>query len=252
MLTIEHLNKIFPDGTHAVNDVNLTVREGEWVALVGLSGSGKTTFLRCINRLIEPSSGRVLLDGQDVTAAKGEELRRLRTQIAMVFQQFNLVRRYSVLTNVLTGRLGYTPQAWSLFNRFRGSDVELAARSLQRVGLLEKAYNRADALSGGQQQRVGIARALMQQPKIIMADEPVASLDPVLSHSILRYLQEVNRADGITVICSLHIPSLFRRYATRVVALKAGRLVFDGAPGDLGRERFREIYGDEAEEVEID
>ena len=250
-LEIEHLTKIFPSGTRALEDISLEVRDGEFVSIVGLSGAGKSTLLRCINRLVEPTSGRILLDGVDVTAASGAELRRVRRRIGMIFQQFNLVKRSSVLTNVLSGRLGWVSPMQGLIGRFPPDDYRRAFANLERVGIPEKAYQRADTLSGGQQQRVGIARALMQEPRIILADEPVASLDPATSHSVMKYLEQVNREDGIMVLCNIHFLSLARRYATRVVALKEGRLVFDGLPKEIGRERFRQIYGEEALEVEV-
>ena len=251
MLQVQNLTKTYEDGTRALTDASFTVAEGEFIVLLGLSGSGKSTLLRCLNRLIEPTSGKIMFNGVDVTAASGQELRQVRRSIAMIFQQFNLVERSSVLTNVLTGRLGYVNSMSSAMGYFAKDETELAMHSLERVGLKEKAYNRARALSGGQQQRVGIARALMQEPKLILADAPVASLDPVLAHSILGYLETLNKEDKITVICSLHIPSWARRYASRILALKAGRLVFDGPSAQLDRQRFREIYGEEAEEVEI-
>jgi phosphonate transport system ATP-binding protein len=250
-LTIEHLTKVFPNGTRALDDLSLEVRDGEFVSIVGLSGAGKSTLLRCINRLVEPTSGRIVLDGVDITAASGAELRQVRRRIGMIFQQFNLVRRSSVLTNVLSGRLGAVSPLHSLAGRFPADDYRRAFASLERVGIPEKAYQRADTLSGGQQQRVGIARALMQEPRIILADEPVASLDPATSHSVMKYLEQVNREDGLIVLCNLHFLSLARRYATRVIALKEGRLVFDGLPGEIGPERFKQIYGEEALEVEV-
>ena len=250
MLKIENLTKVYsPGGVRALEDVSFDVHRGQFLAVIGLSGSGKSTLLRCINRLIEPTSGRVILDGQDVTAANAEELRHIRRRIGMVFQHFNLVHRSSVLTNVLAGRLGYVNPAWSLVNRFPKSDVEKARREMERVGISDKLYHRADALSGGQQQRVGIARALMQDPDVILADEPVASLDPVLAHSIMQYLEQINKEDGVTVLCSLHFLDLVHRYAHRVVALNAGRLVFDGLPQEIDDRRFKEIYGQEAERV---
>jgi phosphonate transport system ATP-binding protein len=250
-LEIEHLTKVFPNGTRALDDISLEVRDGEFVSIVGLSGAGKSTLLRCINRLVEPTSGRIVLDGLDITAASGAELRRVRRRIGMIFQQFNLVRRSSVLTNVLSGRLGWVSPVQGLVGRFPPEDYQRAFANLQRVGIPEKAYQRADTLSGGQQQRVGIARALMQEPRIILADEPVASLDPATSHSVMKYLEQVNREDGIIVLCNLHFLSLARRYATRVLALKEGRLVFDGLPREIGPERFEQIYGEEALEVEV-
>src|SRR6478672_11591474 len=246
MLKIEHLSKVYPDGTKALHDISLTVPDGQFVVIIGLSGSGKSTLMCCINRLIEPTSGKVWLDDIDITAAHPTQLRHIRRNIGMIFQQFNLVNRSSVLTNVLSGRLGYAPTLPSLFRRFSRDDLQLAYRNLARVGIVEKAYNRADALSGGQRQRVGIARALMQEPKLMLADEPVASLDPATSHSVMKYLEQINREEGITVLCNLHFLSLARRYASRVVALKAGQIVFDGAPTAITPDWFRQIYGDDA------
>ena len=250
MLTIQHLTKVYsPANVKALDDVTFDVPRGQFLAVIGLSGSGKSTLLRCINRLIDPTSGTILLDGQDITAANAEEMRRIRRRIGMVFQHFNLVHRSSVLTNVLAGRLGYVNPAWSLVNRFPKADIEKARKQLVRVGIGDKADQRADALSGGQQQRVGIARALMQDPDVILADEPVASLDPVLAHSIMQHLEKINKEDGVTVLCSLHFLDLVHRYAHRVIALNGGKLVFDGAPQDIDDKRFKEIYGQEAERV---
>jgi phosphonate transport system ATP-binding protein len=250
-LRVEGLTKIYPDGTVALRDVTFSVEPGEFVVIIGLSGSGKSTLMRCINRLIEPTAGKVYIDGVDVTALSPVELRRLRRRIGMIFQQFNLVRRMPVLTNVLAGRLGYLSPSWALLNYFPREEVARAWHNLERVGIAEKAYARADQLSGGQQQRVGIARALMQEPTLILADEPVASLDPATSHSVLKYVEELNRKDGITVLCALHFLSLARRYGTRILALKAGRIIYDGLPADIDARRFREIYGEEAVEVDI-
>jgi phosphonate transport system ATP-binding protein len=249
VLEIQHLHKVYPNGTRALTDVSFTVNDGEFLVVIGLSGSGKSTLLRCINRLIEPSEGKIIWDGADVTAAQPGEMRRIRRRIGMVFQQFNLVKRSSVFTNVLAGRLGYANLWLSVLGVWPAADRARALRALERVGIADKAHARADALSGGQQQRVGIARALMQEPRLILADEPVASLDPVLSHSILQYLEQLNREEKITVICSLHFLDLVHRYATRVVALKDGRVVFTGLPQEIDRARFKEIYGEEAVEV---
>ena len=250
-LTIEHLVKTFPDGTPALRGISFAVKPGEFLVIIGLSGSGKSTLMRCINRLIDPTSGRILIDGVDITALSHEEMRRLRRSIGMIFQQFNLVKRSPVLTNVLSGRLGYLPAAYALMNYFPKEQVDRAMANLARVGIPEKARTRADQLSGGQQQRVGIARALMQEPTLILADEPVASLDPATSHSILKHVEELNKKDGITVLCSLHFLSLARRYGTRIIALKAGEVVYDGLPVDIDERRFKEIYGEDAVEVEI-
>jgi phosphonate transport system ATP-binding protein len=249
MLTVEHLTMVYPDGTVALKDVSFEVKDGEFLGIIGLSGSGKSTLLRCINRLLEPSDGRIIWNGKDITHLPQGELRTVRREIGMVFQQFNLVKRSSVMTNVLSGRLGYTPPSWALANRFSRKDRELAVQALARVGIPDKANNRADELSGGQQQRVGIARALMQEPKMILADEPVASLDPVLAHSILGYLEKLNSEDGISVLCSLHYLDLVQRYCERVIGLRDGRMVFEGSKKDIAEisdERFREIYGQDA------
>jgi len=248
LLRIEHLTKVYPSGTEALKDVSFTVDDREFLVIIGLSGSGKSTLLRCINRLIEPTEGQIYLDDVEITAASPAELRRLRRHIGMVFQQFNLVKRSSVMTNVLSGRLGYANPVMSLMGIWPKSDRERAIQALDRVGIADKAHARADTLSGGQQQRVGIARSLMQEPRLMLADEPVASLDPVLSHSILKYLEQLNQ-EGITVLCSLHFLDLVHRYATRVIALKDGVKVFEGLPKEINRAKFKEIYGEEAQEV---
>ena len=248
MLRIQNVTKTYPNGTQALKNVSFEVKDGEFLVVIGLSGSGKSTLLRCINRLIDPTEGGIFWDDVDITAAPPAELRSIRRKIGMVFQQFNLVKRSSVITNVLSGRLGYVNPWLSLVGVWPEDEKQKALKSLERVGIADKAYNRADALSGGQQQRVGIARALMQDPKLILADEPVASLDPVLSHSILQYLEQLNK-EGITVICSLHFLDLVHRYATRVVALKDGVKVFEGSAQEIDRAKFKEIYGEEAQEV---
>jgi phosphonate transport system ATP-binding protein len=249
MLSIQNVTKIYEGTVKALDDVSFEVPKGQFLAVIGLSGSGKSTLLRCINRLIDPTSGQIFFDGLNVTAANETELRRIRRRIGMVFQHFNLVHRSTVLTNVLAGRLGYVNPAWSLINRFPETDIANARKQLERVGLADKASNRADELSGGQQQRVGIARALMQNPDMILADEPVASLDPVLAHGIMQHLELINKEDGVTVLCSLHFLDLVHRYADRAIALNQGRLVFDGPPSEIDDERFKEIYGKEAERV---
>ena len=197
MLKVENLTKVYPNGTQALKNVSFEVKDGEFLAVIGLSGSGKSTLLRCINRLIEPTSGKIYWNDQDITAASAGEMRKIRRQIGMVFQQFNLVKRSSVMTNVLSGRLGYVNTFSSALHLFSAADNNKALASLDQVGLADKSHVRADSLSGGQQQRVGIARALMQDPKLILADEPVASLDPVLAHSILKYLEQLNKERGL-------------------------------------------------------
>jgi phosphonate transport system ATP-binding protein len=249
MLRVEHLTKVYDDGTVALSDVSFDVPDGQFLAVIGLSGSGKSTLLRCINRLVDPTDGRILWNGEDITAASQEDMRRIRRRIGMVFQHFNLVYRSKVITNVLAGRLGYTSPAMSIVNRFSKADRDRAMAQLTKVGLETKAKNRSEELSGGQQQRVGIARAMMQDPEMILADEPVASLDPVLAHSIMQYLETINRKDGVTVLCSLHYLDLVHRYGQRVIALNEGKLVFEGLPSQIDDALFKDIYGQEAERV---
>ncbi len=254
MLLVENLTKVYEDGTVALSDVSFSVREGEFLVIIGLSGSGKSTLLRCINRLIEPTAGRIVWDGVDITGLAESELRQIRRSIGMIFQHFNLVDRSSVMTNVLSGRTGYVNPSWSLINYFPQREKQRALEALDRVGIREKASNRADALSGGQKQRVGIARALMQEPKMILADEPVASLDPVLAHSILGHLEKLNQEDEITIICSLHFLDLVQRYATRVIGLRDGRIVYEGSKEDIRKltdEEFKQIYGEEAQRLSV-
>ena len=244
---IANLGMVYPGGVRALENVHLEVVEGEFLAVLGLSGSGKSTLLRCINRLIDPTEGRVWIFGQEITAMSGGQLRRLRRQMAMIFQQFNLVRRHTVLTNVLAGSLGRASLLPSLMLSFPQAECDRALQNLDRVGLGDRGGSRADALSGGQQQRVAVARALMQEPRLILADEPVASLDPALRHSVMRHIEALNRDEGLTVICSLHDIDLVERYATRLVALRDGRLVWEGSPSDFDRGTFKEIYGEDAE-----
>ena len=249
MLEIKNLTKIYEGGTQALDNVSFSVKPGEFLAVIGLSGSGKSTLLRCINRLIEPTEGQIIWNGEDITAASQDEMLRIRRKIGMIFQHFNLVSRSRVITNVLAGRLGYVNPAMSLVNRFPKSDMERAFKQLDRVSISDQAYKRADELSGGQQQRVGIARAMMQEPEIILADEPVASLDPVLAHSIMQHLETINKEDGVMVLCSLHFLDLVHRYADRAVALNDGKLMFDGSPKEIDDAKFKDIYGKEAERV---
>ncbi len=251
LLEIQNLHKIYNNGTHALKGISFEVKEGEFLVVIGLSGSGKSTLLRCINRLIEPTSGTVRFLGKDITHIKGEELRKIKAQIGMVFQQFNLIKRRSVLSNVLNGKLGSLSTFDTILEKYSDEVYKEAYKCLETVGISEKAKVRADSLSGGQQQRVAIARSLMQSPKLLLADEPVASLDPATSNSVMQYFEKVNKEFGTTVICNLHFLSLVRRYATRVIALKAGEIIYQGAPSDINETWFRTIYGEEAEEVEI-
>ncbi len=252
MLEIRNLTKVYDDGTVALRDVSFDIPEGEFLVVIGLSGSGKSTLLRCINRLIDPTEGEILWDGVDLAQLEGEDLRVARRKIGIIFQHFNLVKRSSVLTNVLAGRLGYTASWQSLLGRFSEDDRQMANTALQRLGILDQANKRADELSGGQQQRVGVARALMQEPRMILADEPVASLDPVLAHSIMDHIERLNQDDGMTIICSLHYLDLVQRYATSVIGLREGEIVYRGTQADIRQmtdSQFKEIYGAEAERV---
>jgi phosphonate transport system ATP-binding protein len=249
MLEVKNLTKIYEGGVKALDNVSFKVEQGEFLACIGLSGSGKSTLLRCINRLIDPTEGEIIWNDIDITKASQDEIRVIRRKIGMVFQHFNLVSRSKVIINVLAGRLGYVNPVMSVINRFPKSDMEMALKQLDRVGIANQANKRADELSGGQQQRVGIARAMMQEPDMILADEPVASLDPVLAHSIMQYLEQINKEDGVMVICSLHFLDLVHRYADRAIALNEGKLMFDGTPEEIDDDKFKEIYGKEAERV---
>ena len=246
-IRVEGLGMVYPGGVRALEDVSLEVHAGEFLAVLGLSGSGKSTLLRCINRLIDPTEGRVWILGEEITGAKGTRLRNMRRQVAMIFQQFNLVNRQTVLTNVLSGALGRSPLLPSLVLSFPPAERDRAMVCLDRVGIGDRSASRADALSGGQQQRVAIARALMQEPRLILADEPVASLDPALRHSVMRHIEVLNREEGMTVMCSLHDIDLVTRYATRMVALRDGRLVWEGRPDEFDQTTFKEIYGEDAQ-----
>jgi len=243
MIQLQGVTKIYGNGTTGLNNIHLTFEKGEFVAIVGLSGAGKSTLLRSINRLHEITSGDILIDGQSITRAKGAQLRRIRRDIGMIFQSFNLVKRSSVLRNVLAGRVGYHSTLRTILGLFPEKDIDLAFRALERVNIVEKAYNRADELSGGQQQRVAIARVLAQQAKIILADEPVASLDPLTTRQVMDDLKNINQELGITTIVNLHDVDLARAYATRIVGLRAGEIVFDGPTAEATDEKFMEIYG---------
>lgn len=251
ILELKKLTKSYDGIKNAVDSIDLEVNEGEFLILLGLSGSGKSTLLRCVNRLIEPTAGEISFFEEDVLSAKGKALRNIRRQIGMIFQQFNLVKNLSALTNVLTGKLGYVTLGHSVTFTQHSDDVNEAKQNLKRVGLSEFTEKKVKNLSGGQQQRVAIARTLMQNPKLILADEPVASLDPATADSVMMYLGDLNKQDNITVICSLHFLSLARKYGTRVVALKDGKIVFDGLPSEIDEKKFQDIYGEEAEQVEI-
>jgi phosphonate transport system ATP-binding protein len=243
VIEFKNVSKTFPNGTQALTNVNLKINNAEFVVIVGLSGAGKSTLLRSINRLVEPTGGAILIDGNDITKLSDSGLKAWRTQVGMIFQSHNLVKRSSVLRNVLTGRLGHTGTLRSLMGLFPQSDTDFALRCLDRVGILEKAYQRADQLSGGQQQRVSIARALCQQPKMILADEPVASLDPPTSHAVMKDLKRINREDKVTTLVNLHYVDMAMEYADRIVGMRAGEIVFDGPASGVTEKTFEEIYG---------
>ncbi len=251
ILKVDELVKVYPNGLKALKGLNFEVKQGEFLVVIGLSGSGKSTLLRCLNQLNDVTSGKIEFEGADVTHPTPLGRRQLRTKIAMIFQHFNLVPRHSVLSNVLMGSLSRTGPVQSLLGLFSKEETEKALGYLELVGIREKAYMRADQLSGGQQQRVAIARALLQNPKILLADEPVASLDPATCHNVMDYLQKVNRELGITIICNLHFLSLVRHYATRVIALRGGEIVFEGSPTEITDEWFKRIYGETAKEVHV-
>jgi len=251
VIEFRNVSKVYPNGTKGLNNINLKVQKGEFVVMVGLSGAGKSTLLRSVNRLHEITEGEILVEGESITAAKGKELRRMRRDIGMIFQSFNLVKRSTVLKNVLAGRVGYHSTLRTTLGLFPKEDLELAFQSLKRVNILEKAYTRADELSGGQQQRVSIARALAQEAKIILADEPVASLDPLTTKQVLDDLKKINEDFGITTIVNLHSIDLARQYATRIIGLHAGEVVFDGLVEEATDEKFAEIYGDVAQKSEL-
>lgn len=243
MIELTQVSKTYQNGTVGLKNINLTIQEGEFVVIVGLSGAGKSTLLRSMNRLCDISSGEIQIDGQSLTSASGRELRSIRRNIGMIFQSFNLIKRSTVLQNVLSGRVGYHSTFRTLLGSFPKRDVEIAMTALGRVNIQEKAYIRADQLSGGQQQRVSIARALAQEAKIILADEPVASLDPLTTRQVMDDLKRINQELNITTIVNLHFIDLAREYATRIIGLRAGEVVFDGSVEEATDDQLSEIYG---------
>jgi phosphonate transport system ATP-binding protein len=245
LLSLEGLTKRYRTGDLALDGVDLQVPAGQVMALIGPSGAGKSTLIRCVNRLVEPTAGRVVLDGGEITGLGAAALRRARRRMGMIFQEYALVERLTVMENVLSGRLGYVGFWSSWFRRFPRGDVEQAFRLLDRVGMAHMADKRADALSGGQRQRVGIVRALMQDPALLLVDEPTASLDPKTSRQIMRLLVELCEERGLAAIVNIHDVALAQAFARRIVGLRAGRIVFDGAADMLGAEALTAIYGEE-------
>jgi phosphonate transport system ATP-binding protein len=251
MLELTRVTKTFGQ-TIAVNAVSLSFPQGQMVGVIGRSGAGKSTLLRLINRLVTPGEGGVIFEGRKVSDFKSRDLRAWRARCAMIFQQFNLVNRLDVLTNVLIGRIGTAHTLPILFKYFSAKERAMAAMALDRLDLLPQALQRADTLSGGQQQRVAIARALIQSPKIILADEPIASLDPRNARLVMDALRRINREDNITVICNLHTLDAARAYCDRIIGMAHGRIVFDGTPDTLTPNVIQQIYGDEGDENSVD
>ncbi|PYZ99051.1 phosphonate ABC transporter ATP-binding protein [Alteribacter lacisalsi] len=243
MLEFKDVSLTYPNGHQGLKNINLKINDGEFIVVVGMSGAGKSTLIRSINRLVTPTSGELLIDGENILKYKEKDLRKLRTKTGMIFQQHNLVKRMSVLRNVMAGRLGHTGTMRSLLGMFPQEDVKLAMKNLNRVGIGEKAYTRADQLSGGQQQRVSIARVVTQKPKVILADEPVASLDPPTSHVVMKDLKRISKEDNLTTLVNLHFIDMAQEYADRIIGLRDGEVVFDGPVSEVTDKTFEEIYG---------
>jgi phosphonate transport system ATP-binding protein len=243
MIKFVDVTKTYSNGVHALQGINLEILDGQFVAIIGLSGAGKSTLLRSINKMISITSGQLYLDNVEISSIKGKKLRMLRRSIGMIFQSFNLVKRLSVYQNVLTGRVAYHSTLKTVFGFFPKEDKLLALESLDTMGILEKAFTRADQLSGGQQQRVALARALTQKPKLILADEPVASLDPITTVQVMDDFARINKKFGITIVANMHHVDLALKYANRIVGIKDGSIVFDGAPAEITDDVLVNIYG---------
>lgn len=249
LLEFKEVNKQYKStNTRALSDVNFAVNEGEFVTIIGPSGAGKSTLLRCINRMIDASSGEIIFDGENILEYKKHGLKRLRTRIGMIFQHYNLVNRLSVIENVLHGRLGYKSTFAGIFGIYSKDEKKQAYRMLQILGLQEQVHKRCDQLSGGQKQRVGIARALVQNPKLLLCDEPIASLDPNASRTIMEHLRSICSSMGITVIMNLHQVDVALKYSDRIIGVNKGTVVFDGPPSSITNDMLRKIYGSELDE----
>ena len=242
ILEFKNVSKIYDNDTKALDDVSFTVEEGEFVSIIGPSGAGKSTLLRCINRLIDASRGAIIFDGQDITQVKGKELRKVRTRTGMIFQHYNLVDRLSVIENVLHGTLGKKSTLSGMAGHYTEQEKETAFEILKELGLGDQVYKRCDELSGGQKQRVGIARAIMQQPKLILCDEPIASLDPKASKVIMDQLKEINESKKITCIVNLHQVDVAMKYSERIIGVSGGKIVYDGSPENLNQDMIHRIY----------
>ncbi len=247
MIVFDHVSKVYPNGTVGLDDVNLTIGDGEFVAIIGRSGAGKSTLLRSVNRMHDITGGTLTVNGTSVKNLKGKPLRRFRRGIGMVFQSFNLVTRTTVIRNVLSACVPDMPFWRVLLGAFRKTDKITALEALEKVGILDKAYIRADQLSGGQQQRVALARTLAQNPKIILADEPVAALDPVTARQVMEDFVRINREMGISILLNIHHVELAMEYASRIIGIRAGKIVYDGPAKDVDKTVLDAIYGEEAE-----
>lgn len=251
MIKFDKVNKIYPNGLHALKNVSLEIEQGEFVAIIGLSGAGKSTLLRTINKMHDITDGTLNVNGQDVKNLKGKELRRFRRKLGMVFQSFNLVTRTTVIKNVLTSRVPDMPLWKSIIGLYSKEDKVVALEALDKVGILDKAYVRADQLSGGQQQRVALARTLAQNPEVILADEPVAALDPITAAQVMDDFKKINKEMNISILINIHHVDLALKYADRVIGIKAGEIVYDGTAKDVDGEILKQIYGRELSDDEI-
>lgn len=252
ILEFQHVSKVYNNTTKALDDLSFSVKEGEFLSIIGPSGAGKSTVLRCINRLVDATDGKIIYNGKDIMHINKRQLRNVRTKTGMIFQHYNLVDRLSVMENVLHGRLGQKSTFSGMIGHYSKSEKEQAFAILEELGLAEQAYKRCDALSGGQKQRVGIARAIMQQPKLILCDEPIASLDPKASKTIMDHLAQINQSMQITCIVNLHQVDVAMKYSQRILGIAAGKLVFDGAPSELTQEKIHEIYQSNAKDLMLD
>ena len=250
MIIFDHVSKVYPNGTVGLDDVDLTIQDGEFVAIIGRSGAGKSTLLRSVNRMHQITSGTLTVNGTDVSTLSGKSLRRFRRGIGMVFQSFNLVTRTTVIKNVLSACVPDMPFWRVLLGAFRKADKIKALESLDKVGILDKAYIRADQLSGGQQQRVALARTLTQNPRIILADEPVAALDPVTAKQVMQDFVRINEEMGISILLNIHHVELALEYADRIIGIRAGRIVYDGPSANVDQKVLDAIYGDDAQAEE--
>ena len=251
MIKFDKVNKVYPNGLHALKNISLEINQGEFVAIIGLSGAGKSTLLRTINRMHDISEGSLTVNGQEVNNLAGKDLRKFRRKIGMVFQSFNLVTRTTVVNNVLTSRVPDMPLWKSIIGLYSKEDKVIALEALDKVGILDKAYVRADQLSGGQQQRVALARTLAQKPEIILADEPVAALDPITAKQVMDDFKKINKELNMSVLINIHHVDLALKYADRVIGIKAGEIVYDGAAKDVTNEVLKQIYGRELAADEV-